>query len=75
MFVIFYYMNHKKTTIKAKYKSSIVKEIKVKRDIKKIGIFTGVAFIISSVIGVGIFLKNGQIISFNLGNFSLTIMS
>lgn len=45
------------------------------KDKKKIGFISGVAFIISAVIGVGIFLKNGQILSFNLGNFTLTILS
>lgn len=65
-------MNQKR---KITNKNNVIIRNKNKKDIKKIGIFTGIAFIISSVIGVGIFLKNGQIISFNLGNFTLTILS
>ena len=42
---------------------------------KKIGILGGIAFIISAVIGVGIFFKNGQIIDYNLGNFTLSIIA
>ena len=42
---------------------------------KKIGILGGVAFIISAVIGVGIFFKNGQILDYNLGNFTLSIIA
>ncbi|MBO6022839.1 hypothetical protein J6P59_00725 [bacterium] len=46
-----------------------------KKDRKKIGFLSGVMFIISTVIGVGIFLKNGQILSLNLGNFTLSILA
>ena len=46
-----------------------------KKDHKKIGFLSGVMFIISTVIGVGIFLKNGQILSLNLGNFTLSILA
>ena len=42
---------------------------------KKIGILGGIAFIISAVIGVGIFFKNGQILDYNLGNFTLSIIA
>ncbi|MBO6104134.1 hypothetical protein J6W32_03820 [bacterium] len=42
---------------------------------KKVGILGGIAFIISAIIGVGIFFKNGQILDYNLGNFTLSIIA
>ncbi len=62
-------------TINKKHPQKVLKRSENKKEAKKIGFLSGIAFIISAVIGVGIFLKNGQILSYNLGNFTLTLMA